>query len=440
MSRKSPQNEFAIAAREEGRIYSVSELTAEIKTMVEGVFPSVWVRGEISNFHLHTSGHMYFTLKDEGAQLKAAFFKGANRRLKFEPESGMAVVAGGRLSVYEARGDYQIIVENMEPEGIGALQLKIEKLKKKLEEEGLFSPERKRPLPEFPVRIAVVTSAEGAAIRDFLKVTRSRFPCQRITIFPALVQGEDAPGQIVEAIEDANEMGSFDVLVVCRGGGSLEDLMAFNDEGVARAIAASEIPVVVGVGHERDWTIADLVADVRAATPSQAAEMVSPRRGEIQERLADAVARMARQVGGLMEDLMQSVDEAGDWLAEAARSLQEGLRADLNELAAQLKGLSPAEKLARERDVAFQLGKRLNTAIARRTAEGRQTMAAAGGRLNALSPLAVLERGYSICFALPERVVLKDASLVSPGEEIEVKLMSGKIRAAVKSMEKEKDE
>ncbi len=418
------------AAQGEGRkVYSVSELTGEVKALLEAAHPQVYVRGEISNFYRHSSGHIYMTLKDEHAQLMAVFFKGSNLRLKFEPENGMDVIACGRLTVYEPRGEYQINVEFLEPAGVGALQMRIEQLKKKLAAEGLFDEKRKREIPEFPAEIAVVTSPQGAAIRDFLKVTRTRFPAQHIVIFPALVQGEEAPAEIVQAVRDANETGGFDVLVVTRGGGSLEDLMAFNDEGVARAIVGSDIPVISAIGHERDFTIADMVADFRAATPSQAAEKVTPSRVEILAWLDDARERLERRARSLVEDLSQELDDISSALAAGASGRLKELGGELREMAGRLRSLSPGHVLVRRREVLEQLLGRVSAAAARRVAEAGDRLKALGATLNALSPLAVLERGYAIAFSLPGREVIKEASQVKPGDDIEVRLAKGNVRA-----------
>lgn len=417
------------------QVYTVSQLTAEIKLLIETAHPAVYVRGEISNFHHHGSGHMYFSLKDEGAQIGAAFFRGANRGLKFDPENGMEVIAFGRLSVYEPRGNYQIVVEHLEPAGVGALQQRIEQLKKKLDAEGLFDEGRKRPIPRFPREIAVVTSPEAAAVKDFLKVSRRRFPGQHIVIFPTLVQGDEAPPQIVRAIEDANAMGGFDVLVVTRGGGSIEDLMAFNDEAVARAIAASEIPTVTGIGHERDFTIADFVADLRAATPSNAAELVTPSREEMAGDLDDLKRRLERHATGLVEDAMQALDDMTERAQRAVADALRDLKRTVEEMAARIRSASPWQMLKNRRQLLEQLSQRMVTAAGRRRDEARQRLQALAGKLGALSPLGVLERGYSIAFSLPERRVIKDAAQVKPGQDVEVKLARGGFRATAHSAE-----
>src|SRR6266581_1563950 len=280
----------------ERRVYTVSELTASIKTTLEEGFPMMWVEGEISNLRTPGSGHAYFTLKDEGAQISAVLFRGRGRRLRFGLEDGMQVLAFGGLDVYAARGQYQLVVEMMEPKGLGALQLAFEQLKRRLEAEGLFDEGRKRPLPAFPRVIGVVTSPTGAAIRDILNIIGRRFGNLRILIAPVRVQGDEAPGEILQALLNLQEVVELDVIIVGRGGGSIEDLWAFNDERVARAIAGCRVPVISGVGHETDFTIADFVADLRAPTPSAAAELV------VQEKL-----QVARALVSLYEALKQAM-------------------------------------------------------------------------------------------------------------------------------------
>ncbi|MCK4793478.1 MAG: exodeoxyribonuclease VII large subunit, partial [Desulfobacteraceae bacterium] len=265
----------------ERRIYTVTELTHNIKDFLEEAFPFVWITGEISNFRIPVSGHFYFTIKDSGAQISAVMFRGQNRNLRFQPEDGMAVIAMGRLNVYETKGIYQIIIEYLEPEGVGVLQLAFEHLKKRLAAEGLFDEKHKLPLPFLPQKIAVVTSPTGAVIRDIINVIDRRFPNMTVEIAPVKVQGEQAAEEIVEAIELLNDRNDADVIVVARGGGSLEDLQAFNSEVVARAIFSSEIPVVSAVGHETDFTIADFTADLRAPTPSAAAELIVPVKNDL---------------------------------------------------------------------------------------------------------------------------------------------------------------
>ena len=264
--------------KEEKHIYTVSEITRYMRAIIEDSFPAVWVEGEISNFVLHSSGHMYFSLRDSNAVLKSAMFSRANAKLKFRPKDGMKVICFGKMSLYEPRGDYQLIVEEIEPKGVGALQLQFQELKERLSKEGLFDESHKIPVPHLPTRIGIVTSPTGAAIHDILNVVRRRFANIEIIINPVRVQGEGAKDEIAEAIRDFNRFGAIDVMIVARGGGSLEDLWAFNEEVVARAIYDSELPVISAVGHEVDYTISDFVADLRAPTPSAAAELSSPER------------------------------------------------------------------------------------------------------------------------------------------------------------------
>src|SRR6476661_4824396 len=298
----SPTRASAAApARIERRIYSVSELTAGIRALIETKFGEVWLEGEISNCKVWNTGHMYFTLKDGGAQIKAVMFRTAVRYLRFKPEDGLHVIARGRLGVYEPKGEYQIVCEHMEPHGLGALQLAFEQLKKKLQAEGLFDTARKRPLPSLPRRIGIVTSLEGAALRDIIKVLRRRHPNAHLLIRPTRVQGEGAAADIAEALRAIVKVPGVDVVIVGRGGGSLEDLQAFNQEPVARAIAASPVPVVSAVGHEVDVTIADFVADLRAPTPSAAAQLVVTAKDDFCARVSRLIGRLHGSARGLIQ-------------------------------------------------------------------------------------------------------------------------------------------
>ena len=279
------------------RVFTVSELTRAVKDTLEGRFGGLWVEGEISNLRVHSSGHVYFTLKDEDAQMRAVLFRGRMRRVRFEPADGLHVLAFGRLDVYAVRGEYQLVCEVMEPKGLGALQLAFEQLKARLAAEGLFDPARKRALPTLPRRVGLVTSPTGAAVRDFLRVVTRRFAGLQVLVCPVRVQGDTAAGEIAEALGTLNRLGDLDVIVLARGGGSLEDLWAFNEEAVARAIAASKIPVISAVGHETDVTIADFVADLRAPTPSAAAELVVREKAELVRQLATLATRLGRGIG-----------------------------------------------------------------------------------------------------------------------------------------------
>jgi len=385
------------------RIYSVSELTTELKVLIEDTFTGVWVEGEISNFKHHTSGHMYFTLKDDRGQLRAVMFRGSNRGLQFRPEDGLAVVVFGNVTIYEPRGEYQIYAEYMEPKGRGALQLAFEQLKTRLETEGLFDPARKRPIPLLPERIGIVTSPTGAAIRDMLQIIHRRFANVEIMILPVRVQGEGAAGEIVEGIEVLNKRGGLDVLIVARGGGSIEDLWAFNEEQVARAIYTSQTPVISAVGHETDVTIADFVADVRAPTPSAAAEIVISRKAELTQRVDDLTSR-------LVSHMRYRAERSGERL----RSLERHLRL-----------LSPLERIKRQREqlrdgiLAFQ------SVMSHRLALWRGDLRTMAAKLDSLSPLAILARGYSVCRQVPDLEIVTRAASVVEGGQVEVLLAQG---------------
>ena len=385
------------------RIYSVSELTAELKALLENTFTGVWVEGEISNFKHHTSGHMYFTLKDDRGQLRGVMFRGSNRGLQFRPEDGLAVIVFGNVTIYEPRGEYQVYVEYMEPKGLGALQLAFEQLKTRLEAEGLFDPARKRPIPLLPKKIGVVTSPSGAAIRDILQIIHRRFANVQVLIFPVRVQGEGAAAEIVEGIESLNKRGDLDVLIVARGGGSIEDLWAFNEEVVARAIYVSQTPVISAVGHETDFTIADFVADVRAPTPSAAAELVISRKAELSQRVDDLFSR-------LVSHMRYRAERSGERL----RSLERHLRL-----------LSPLERVKRQRERLRDGALALQSSMSHRLALWRGDLRTAAARLDSLSPLAILARGYSVCRRLPDLSILTRAASVAEGERVEVLLHQG---------------
>ncbi|MFQ5848391.1 MAG: exodeoxyribonuclease VII large subunit [Candidatus Methylomirabilales bacterium] len=385
------------------RVYSVSGLTAELKVLLEDTFTGVWVEGEISNFKHHTSGHMYFTLKDDRGQLRAVMFRGNNRGLQFRPEDGLAVVVFGNVTIYEPRGEYQIYVEYMEPKGLGALQLAFEQLKTRLEAEGLFDPARKRPVPLLPEKIGVVTSPSGAAIRDILQIIHRRFANVEILIFPVRVQGEGAAAEIVEGIEVLNKRGDLDVIITARGGGSIEDLWAFNEERVARAIYASETPVISAVGHETDVTIADFVADVRAPTPSAAAELVISRKAELTQRVDDLMSR-------LVNTMRNRAERSGERLASLERHL---------------RLLSPLERIKRQRERLGDGVLALQSGMSHRLALWRGELRTVAAKLDSLSPLAILARGYSVCRRLPDLSIVTRAASVQEGTRVEVLLGQG---------------
>lgn len=399
----------AMATELTRHIYTVSALTAEVKAVLEDGFSAVWVEGEVSNFKHHTSGHMYFTLKDADAQIRAVMFRGSNRLLKFQPKDGMAVLALGTVTVYERRGEYQINVEFMEPKGVGALQLAFEQLKAKLEAEGLFEAARKRPLPRLPRKIGIITSPTGAVIRDMLTIIGRRFPGLAILIYPVQVQGEAAAPEIAAAVAAMGRRSDLDVLIVARGGGSLEDLWAFNEEVVARAIAGSPIPVISAVGHETDITVADFVADLRAPTPSAAAELVVAQRDELRQRVDDLTAR-------------------------ALAAVENGLavrRARAEMLGRHLGVLSPEAQVRRQAERLRGLTQRLHAWWGMTRMRRQERMKVLVGKLETLSPLAILARGYSICWSLPGRHVVKAAGEVRIGSEVAVRLHRGELTCVV---------
>ena len=430
----------------ERRIFSVTKLTQRIKGLLEDTYPFVWVAGEISNFRRPVSGHYYFNLKDPGAQINAVMFRAQNRSLKFRPEDGMAVVALGRLNVYEPKGIYQIIIEYLEPEGIGVLQLAFEQLKARLVAEGLFDEKHKRPLPFLPQKIAVVTSPTGAVIRDIMHVINRRFPNVVLNIAPVKVQGKGAAEEIAQALELLNQMDESDVIVLARGGGSFEDLQAFNSEIVARAIFSSHIPVVSAVGHETDFTIADFTADVRAPTPSTAAEIVLPVKEELLKRIQEirsaAKSAMLQRVRLLKERSVQLLKR----LVHPGRQIADyRLRID-DALARILRGLS--RQLDEKRDRLNVIQERLDRNSPQSIVEDlnvllnyhRQSLRSAlqfylqsksgalrttEAKLNALNPLAVLERGYSITRTLPDYALVKDVQQVSLGQQVKVNVSRG---------------
>jgi exodeoxyribonuclease VII large subunit len=394
-------------------IFTVTQLTARIKDLLEGSFPDVWVEGEISNLSIPQSGHAYFTLKDEQSQVRAVVFRSSRQRLKFSLQHGMHVICRGRVGVYEPRGEYQLILEYIEPKGIGALQKAYEELKAKLEKEGLFAPERKKPLPLLPRRIGIVTSPTGAAIQDILRVIKRRHPNVHILIYSVPVQGPEAAPAIVEAIRYFNRERNVDVMIVGRGGGSLEDLWAFNEEQVARAIFASAIPVISAVGHETDYTIADFVADLRAPTPSAAAEMVV----ESEVHFRDQIA--------VLESL----------LARSIRQQFERLRAPLREAMRVL--VDPRRKLEQFVQRVDELLDRLATGIGHHLRRDRQLLASYASALDHLNPLGILSRGYSITKKLPEGTILKDASEVKPGDRLSTLLHRGEVVSRVETTGKD---
>ncbi|HHZ98931.1 MAG TPA: exodeoxyribonuclease VII large subunit [Candidatus Marinimicrobia bacterium] len=398
-------------------IFSVSQITAEIKALLDGAFPAVWVEGEISNFtHHFASGHMYFTLKDEKAELRAAMFRGYNEHLKFPVENGMMVLANGDISVYEARGQYQLLVRRMEPAGVGTLYLAFEALKKKLEGEGLFDESRKQSLPPYPFRIGIVTSGSGATIQDIRNVLSRRAPHLELILRPTLVQGNAAAEDIISAIGELEKIGDLDCIIVGRGGGSLEDLWAFNEEKVVRRIAAATVPIISAIGHETDLTLSDFSADLRAPTPSTAAELVSPALSDIRSGLDEVAWRLGEGLKNRVQSSWQQLDgQVSRYGFQQPRVLLERGTEYLNET---------AERLARNVRVILAMKNANHGSVS--------------GRLSAVNPTAILERGYAIPYTLPDKRNLKSVRGVKKGDRFSLHLSDGKLESEVKKISKDR--
>ena len=436
------------------RMWSVRELVAAVRTHLERDYTDTWVEGEMSNFRAHDSGHLYFTLKDANSQIRIVMFRSQARLLRFRPENGMAVVVRGRVTIYEDRGELQISAEYLEPKGAGALQIAFEQLKAKLEAEGLFDSARKKPIPSLPQRIGIVTSPQAAALRDILNILKRRHQSANVLIFPAQVQGAEAASEVATGIRYFNKAGSVDVIIVARGGGSAEDLAAFNHEGLARTASASKIPLISAVGHETDFTILDFVADLRAPTPSTAAELVIRSRQEIEEQAESLDRRMekamryrlliARQnltelaqhgafarIMDLLHRRQQRLDDLVYRLAHSQRDILESKRR-------RFETLSAAVRHYDARRVLHGIGQQLNAQVSALNAtvqtlllRRRGQLEQLSGQLNALSPLAILDRGYALVFDGAGQL-LKDASRVQSGDEIFARLRKGTVTATVK--------
>jgi exodeoxyribonuclease VII large subunit len=442
-------------------VFTVSRLNREARRLLEGGLPNLWVSGEISNLARPGSGHIYFTLKDDQAQVSCAMFRGNNRKLNFQPENGSQVLVQARVSIYEARGNYQLIVEYMEDGGEGLLRRKFEELKVRLGEAGLFDEQHKQYLPKLPGCIGIITSPTGAAIRDILHILKRRYPAAAVIIYPTRVQGDGANNEIVDALELAIERDECDVLIIARGGGSLEDLWSFNEENVAHAIYNCPLPVVSGVGHEIDFTIADLVADVRAPTPSGAAEIVTPDKDELLrtftgldrraglslQHLRSARTDYHRQLekrlsrmhpGTVLDQLCQQADDLTRRLVAGTQEHLAIHHDERRQLTLRLRNAVPAEKLAR-------LTERLNARQQQLASEIRHIIntvssraAVAAGSLNAVSPLATLERGYAIVRDTTSGKLLSDATRLKPGDSISTQLARGQFEATVDKISKDK--
>jgi exodeoxyribonuclease VII large subunit len=394
---------------EERRVLTVSDVNRAVRALLEGELPSVWVAGEVSNLRRPGSGHVYLTLKDDRAQLRAVMWRGVASRVRFPLTDGLEVICRGRLTLYEARGDYQLAIDHMEPRGLGAAQLALEALKRKLHAEGLFDESRKRPLPRFPFTVALVTSATSAAVKDMLEVIDRRWPKVRVLLCPVRVQGEGAAREVEAALRRVSTHGEADVVIVGRGGGSREDLWAFNDEGVARAIAASVPPVVSSVGHAIDTTVADLVADRRALTPTEAAELATP----------------------LLTETLAGLEASRDRLGKALLRTVVGWRERLDGIERSYAFRDPAERVRRHAGQLDDMEERLSRALGGRLERVRERLAHAAGRLDGLSPLRVLTRGYSVTTREGGDRALVRAEDVRPGERIRTRLPSGTIISEV---------
>ena len=436
------------------RPVSVSELSARLKSTVERTFTGLAVEGEISNCRQWSSGHVYFTLKDDYAQIRAVIFRMTARQLKFRPEDGMRVIAFGRISVYEVKGEYQLIVDALQPHGLGALQAAFDQLKRKLQAEGLFDAARKRPLPVFPRRIGIVTSLDGAAVRDIVRVLCHRHPTVRIVIRPARVQGDGAASDLIRALRIVVRVTGVDVVILGRGGGSAEDLWAFNDEGLARAIAACPVPVISAVGHEVDFTIADFVADVRAATPSNAAELVVDRADNFRARIERASARLVQVLRYGAERRRQQADRLGirlrQWPVRVVmreRDRQELLlrlgHAMRDRLGRQAQRFDGLRRRLERRDVRrvtadlttriVRADGRLRTLVTARRLAWQSRVQALAAQLDAMSPLAVLGRGYAVCWNESRTSIIRSAGAVAPGEAVRVTLAEGELACRVEA-------
>ena len=443
-----------VVEKQEPRVFTVSDLVRGVARTVEARFGMVWVEGEISNFSAPRSGHLYFTLKDAEAQLPSVMFRSSAERLKFAPHDGLVVRARGRCSIFEAQGKFQLYVDALEPAGLGALQLAFEQLKKKLAAEGLFDAKRKRPLPRWPRRIGIVTSPTGAAVRDILRIAERRGR-MRFLVSPCQVQGDTAPFEIIRALRRVER--HVDLVIVARGGGSAEDLAAFNDEALARAIASCSVPVVSAVGHEVDFTIADFVADARAPTPSGAAELVVPNFAELLHRLTDASTRLTRAGSRTVAEARLRIDSEVGRGAQALRGQLARRRRALDDVHKRLAALHPRARLHRDRAALVELmrrlhahpprlfdraravldgcDKRLETRMRDALEKRRRAFGIAVGKLEAMSPLAVLERGYSLT-RTPDGTVVTDAKQVQPGEHVQVRLSHGELDCVVQSADR----
>lgn len=436
-------------------ILTVTELTQEIKETLEEKFYDVWVEGEISNLRIPSSGHLYFTLKDDFSQIRAVLFRMRSRGLRFIPEDGLHIICRGRVSLYEKRGEYQLILEEMEPKGIGALQLAFLQLKERLEKEGLFDPSHKKPIPLLPQTIGIITSPTGAVIRDMIHIIHRRFENVGILLYPVRVQGEGASREMAEAIRYFNKMKNVDVIILGRGGGALEDLWAFNEEEVARAIYRSKIPIISAVGHETDYTISDFVADLRAPTPSAAAELVVKEKRELIRTLRSLRDRLQNQILQNLEEMRRSIAYLRRRLIHPKKRIEDlFIRVDdlshriersiLNEVKRKRERTtfleqrtllrSPMHQIKILRSSLHETEKEIVQRIKRLMELKRERLHGILGKLESLSPLSVLQRGYSITRKLPSLKILRDSSEVKKGDQVEVRLYRGALTCKVEKV------
>lgn len=441
------------------QILTVSELTSQIKSQLETKFPFVWITGEISNFRVPVSGHFYFSLKDSRSQINAVMFRGQNSQLKFEPEDGMQINGIGRISLYEPRGTYQIILEYMEPSGVGALQVAFEQLKQKLSSEGLFNDEHKRSIPFLPHNIGIITSLTGSVIHDIIRVLNRRFPNIPLEIFPAKVQGQDAEKELIAAIRLLNQRGDADVAILARGGGSLEDLQPFNTEGLAREIFASKIPIISAVGHETDYTLADFVADLRVPTPSAGAEIVAPLKIDLERQCLDLKKKLVIAFSNYLrfqktylrefskrlvdprrriQDMRLRTDDLSSRLIRACRQDIRQRRERLLWRLEKLQTLSPAARLPNLKSKHDQLHHNLLSSFDIYIKDRKNNLRTNKSKITALSPMGILERGYSITRSLPDAQLVRDAESVTIGDRLQILLGTGSLEAAVTGQRSDK--
>ncbi len=429
-------------------IYTVSELTAKVKVLLEDAYPFIWICGEISNLRIPGSGHFYFTLKDETAQINAVMFRGQNRNLKFMPEDGMGVAGIGRISVYEPRGTYQIILEYLEPEGVGAIQLAFEQLKERLAAEGLFDEKHKKPLPFLPGKISIITSPTGAVIQDILNIVNRRFPNIPIEIIPVKVQGEGSEREIVSGLETLTARSDSDVVILARGGGSLEDFHAFNSEAVARAVFASKIPIISAVGHETDFSISDFVADFRAPTPSAAAELVVPLKSDLIKKTAELTSHLTVRFSRYLDNLQALVKQITRRLGDPNKRIED-LRLRTDDLLSRLTRTVKAniiqqqerfewrlDRLSSHNPLSYtkkldeklnQLNNKLLNYLRIYLLKKELLLRELDAKITALSPDAILDRGYSITRTIPDAVIVRNPQQVEMGQDLEVVVSKGSL-------------